>query len=591
MDRAKGFLLRLGWHYGNNISKHLTEIFPLQSQRHWLYAGADIHGMTGYVTVKVKELKFDPATQDYYCEGYWYNSVEAEQHIKHFGYHHEPVCFQLIGTVSGYVSTHVGRKVIFKEIQCMGKGDPFCYVIGKPVEDWGKEIVGELSYYEEENLAQELDRAFLRIEKQKEILNRAFKINEKLSKVLLEGGGLKAVVRALGEEVKHTVMIEDKNFNLLESYGEYRKHNILEFMHSHRYGVNEGKLIHQLLNEKRTVQLTVPEQAGGCHHRLISPIIVKNEVLGYISLLKEDGTYDEMEYICLERASTICAIQLLYERRALDTERQIKGELLNEFIRGTYNEEELTYRMQLLGYDLKQDHYVFLFNIEHTNSFIGKEEYLLDLKKQISESIDAQVRKWGHHCLMATKVNQIIALIPHEMIRKSRMGVKAFGQLLVEKISIRDKNIHFTLGISSLCQQIKDLKRGFEEAEKGIEVLKLKKDSLKVIYFGELGSIGKMLCSENLSHLEQYALERLKEVKSYDEKYNAELLKTLYYYMENKGNMHKTSRDLNISLGAIRYRIKRIQELSCLDLSNSQDFFDAHLALQISILLGKIQFH
>lgn len=590
MERTKGFLLRFGWHYGINMAKHLMETFPLKTQRYWLIAGGDIHGLTGYVNVKVKELKFDPETKEYYCEGYWYNSVEAEQHIRHFGFHHEPVCFELIGTVSGYVSTHVGRKVIFKEVKCKGKGDPYCYVIGKPVEDWEEDISQELTYYEEENLAHELDRAFLRIEKQKEVLKRALKINEKLSKVVLQGGGMPAVVQALGEEVKHTVVIEDKNFKLLESYGEYKQHNLLDFIQSRKYGVRERKIIHQLINEKKTVQLAVSEQSGWAHLRLIAPIVIKNEVLGYISFLKEGGSYNELEYISLERASTICALQILNERTALEKEQQIKGELLNELVSGTYNEEELAYRMQFLGYDLKQAHYVFLFKLEHGESFIGKEEYLFEVKKQISTRINNEVERYGQNCLVATKLNQMIVLLPHQVIVKSRMDVKQFGQYLVKTLSRQFQQFTILLGISSLCKEIRALKKGMEEAEKAIDMARLNKYATGVVYFGELGSFGKIVCSENRAELESFAQELLRSLIVYDEKYNSELLKTLYYFIENSGNMYQTSRQLNISLGAIRYRMKRIQELTGLDLSQSDDYFDAHLALQMLTLLGKINF-
>ncbi|KAA9027006.1 XylR N-terminal domain-containing protein [Niallia endozanthoxylica] len=590
IDRAKGFLLRHGWSYGINVAKHLKEMFPFDSESEWLSAGGYVHGMTGYVSVEVKELIFDPATKGYYSECYWYDSVEAEQHVQNFGYHHEPVCFNLVGTAGGYVSAQLGRKIIFKEIECVGKGDLRCRLIGKPIEDWGADIDTELQYYEEENLAQELDRAFLRIEKQKEIFKRALKINEKLSKVLLAGGGLESVVKILGEELNHTVIIEDKNFNILESYGRYKKHNLLELIKFPNHEPTLRKQINQVINEKRTVHMTVPEQFGWLHERLISPIIIKNEILGYISFLKEAGRYDEMEYISLERASTICAIYLLNERTAIEMIQQIKGEFLNELIRGSYN-EEIMYRIQILGYNLKQEHYVFLFHLETAAEYKGNEEHLIKVKKQISEMIDHHVKSLGQPCLMSTKLNQIVILMPHEIIKRSKLEVNEFGQTLLNGITNKYRNFNIMLGISSICKQIKTLKKGFEEAEKAIEILKLKRSPLRVIYFGELGFIGKIFCSENLADLENHACELLNEIKAYDEQYNSELLKTLYYFIENQGNMQKTSRDLNISMGAIRYRMKRIQELSNLDFTNSQDFFDAHLAVQVYSFLGMMKFN
>ncbi|RKI99488.1 hypothetical protein D7X33_52065, partial [Butyricicoccus sp. 1XD8-22] len=49
----------------------------------------------------------------------------------------------------------MGKKVIFKEINCRGKGDEHCSYIGKTVDEWGEEISEELFFYEDADMGKE----------------------------------------------------------------------------------------------------------------------------------------------------------------------------------------------------------------------------------------------------------------------------------------------------------------------------------------------------------------------------------------------------------------------------------------------------
>ncbi|WP_376781683.1 PucR family transcriptional regulator [Sporosarcina ureae] len=53
--------------------------------------------------------------------------------------------------------------------------------------------------------------------------------------------------------------------------------------------------------------------------------------------------------------------------------------------------------------------------------------------------------------------------------------------------------------------------------------------------------------------------------------------------------MHKTAREMSISISGMRYRILKIEELLLINLSNSNSRFEIQMALQIYLLLGKIK--
>ncbi|WP_181410205.1 XylR N-terminal domain-containing protein [Paenibacillus sp. tmac-D7] len=586
MDRAKGFLLRYGWHCGTNDARYVKDVFAWEEETEWLLAGPKIHGVTGNVLAVPIEIRGNRETGEFYSEGYWHHSYEAEQHLEYFGYHHEPVCSTLIGYAGGYGSEFLGKKVIFKEIECIGKGDRHCRYVGKPVEEWDAEINPELPFYKEENLAIELDRAYRRIEKQKEVLSNALSINEKLSKILIQGGGLSTIVKILAQNLRTTVVLEDKNFNLLESFGEYTPHDILTFIQTS--GGKQAQRIQRLMDEKRTVHLSVPGQFGWQHERLISPVLLKNEVCGYLSLVKPLDPFDEIETISLQRASTICAVQFLNERTVIEAEQRMKGEFLNELLIENPNVENLSYRMKLMGYDLDKPHYVFVFSLQHRyeSHVQQRDTHFMEFKKRIAETIHSQLKSYGRNGLVSTRLDKIISVIPEVLLTQMKLDPKSFGELLVNIVNANYADFRITLGVSSLCKGIGSFRNGYEEANKSIGIAHSRVVKSNVITFDELGSLGIILHAKNAQELESFAMRLLKDLLAYDKEKDAELLKTLYLFLENQGNIHQTSREMMISIGAIRYRLKRIQEISGIDLTRAKDFFDTHLALQILMFYG-----
>jgi DNA-binding PucR family transcriptional regulator len=142
------------------------------------------------------------------------------------------------------------------------------------------------------------------------------------------------------------------------------------------------------------------------------------------------------------------------------------------------------------------------------------------------------------------------------------------------------------LGIGSSFKGVDQFKKGYNEANRSLQIAKREGSSSNVISFEELGYLGFLLNSSNVTDLESFAVTLLKELIKYDKECSGELLKTLYYLLEFQGNVIQTSRKMMVSEGAVRYRLKRICEISNIDLTNSKDFVNAHLAVHILILFG-----
>ncbi|MFS0647489.1 XylR N-terminal domain-containing protein [Siminovitchia sp. 179-K 8D1 HS] len=361
VERTKGFMLRYGWNHGSDYAKKLKSMYPETTKHEWFYLGPKIHSHTGSLNVVPSQITYNKETGYYYAEGIWADSYEVEQHLKYFGISEEPVCFMATGYAGGYISELLERTALCIEVECRGKGDAHCRWMIKPLDEWDEEVQKEIYFYQEKNLDKELDRAYKRIEKQKRTLQKALQVNEELSRVLLNDNRLSSIVTVLGKNLNAGVMIEDKYLNILELFPTNNVHT----MKGH---INEIQW-KKIKDGMKTVHLSITE--GNPHERLVTPILVKNEIYGYISLIKEHGSFSEANVLSLERAAATCSIKLLNDMAAFEAEHRLIGNLLDELLNGEVQERNLYYRMNLMGYDIHEPHYLLLISLPFKDDFFN----------------------------------------------------------------------------------------------------------------------------------------------------------------------------------------------------------------------------
>ena len=164
------------------------------------------------------------------------------------------------------------------------------------------------------------------------------------------------------------------------------------------------------------------------------------------------------------------------------------------------------------------------------------------------------------------KLNKAAVLIPSEYLQKRKITIKQFAQDCYEMVHAIENNPVY-VGVSKLCTDVGQYYKKWKEAQKAIEIAKVKNRLMMtdvntgVVHAEELGHIMILLDARRPEELLEYAHEFLYNLKSYDEKNSSELVRTLFYYIENECNLHKTAREMNVSISGMRYRIQRIEEL------------------------------
>lgn len=165
---AKSLLMKMGYEAGHADATLSKSIRSGESAMDLFMSGPQLHSLEGMVSVKPLEINLDSAS--FYGEFIWENSFEASEHVRLYGIVKESVCWQLLGYADGFTSKLFEQPIHYKEVECVGRGDKHCRIIGKPLADWNEDEQQEMAY-SLQSLASKLKHleeevSDLRIEKQ-----------------------------------------------------------------------------------------------------------------------------------------------------------------------------------------------------------------------------------------------------------------------------------------------------------------------------------------------------------------------------------------------------------------------------------------
>jgi two-component system response regulator HydG len=137
-DAARGVLTRMGYTAGTMDAELVRKVRSGRSLLETFAVGPQLQSLEGMLRVELVRFEFDPARGRFYGEGIWKNSLEVE--CQDVPVSNAPVCWMQSGYASGYTSAFVGKPCLIREVECRGAGAADCRVVGKTVEDWGRDV-------------------------------------------------------------------------------------------------------------------------------------------------------------------------------------------------------------------------------------------------------------------------------------------------------------------------------------------------------------------------------------------------------------------------------------------------------------------
>jgi len=421
------------------------------------------------------------------------------------------------------------------------------------------------------------------LEKDAYLLKRSEKIHKELTNVVLRGGGIDHIAQTLYKLIPRPVLIQDENQEILALVGDLEEEKIIKnCLH-----IPKSKIKNKLDNNKVVKVLETNKFS-----RLMAPIIVSGNILGYVSIFEtSDKKIEQIDYRAVEHAATVIALEMLKEKEQTETEKRLKTELLTDLIQGNYSSEKsIIKRANYLGWDFKKDYLAVVIDIHDLESYYlnldyQDEEHIQEVKDNIKELVRWELLMDNKETILINKSDSLIIFYNCQDL-KSREDRKKdslkFAQKIRKKILERIPQIIISIGIGNFHKNIEGLRCSYQEGYRAIKIGKKVYKENGIYHYDELGIFKILVELEDKNILKEFQREILGKLLKED---NEELLETIDALLKNIGNKSSAAEELNIHRNSLNYRIKKFSQLLDLDLNDSENWLKIYLAVKINQII------
>jgi purine catabolism regulator len=276
---------------------------------------------------------------------------------------------------------------------------------------------------------------------------------------------------------------------------------------------------------------------------------------------RDAGGLGDFERLILQQAVTVVALELMRQRAMRDTERRLAGDVLAEALTGRLSDEELAMRLRPFG-------------IGHSAAvlvFAGPDGAPAP---QAEAELDRFLADANVGALVATRDRLLCAVVDaHDGVDPIALAGRAREALAEDSDAIR--------AAASRAAPVGALRRTFHEARCALEAAALVNGSSPpVASYRDLGAFQLLLSLQDDDALRLYCDSVLGPLEDASGEYGDELIRSLEAFIEQNGQWERAARELYCHRHTLRYRIRRVEQLTGRDLSNARDRIEFWLALR-----------
>jgi sugar diacid utilization regulator len=297
------------------------------------------------------------------------------------------------------------------------------------------------------------------------------------------------------------------------------------------------------------------------HDRLVALVRSCDGVLGLLALVDPERRAGRQEILALEHAAVVLAIDLAHRRDLAKAEIRLGGDLVGDLLTGTHTESALP-RAAALGHDLRGPHQVLVVRWPGTHDDLG-----------VVHALERAARLCQVDALVAPRPGAVVMVAA----TPESWGVRSHWAELHRALSDILPSARGCIGVGGVRQSPSQLPDSYSEA---LHALAIRQRSVAggLTCFEELGFLRLLFSGDDDSEVERFVRDWLGVLIDYDDAKGADLVATLSQYYDSGGNYDATAAALLIHRSTLRYRLKRIRELTGCDLSA----VDCRLNLQVA---------
>jgi purine catabolism regulator len=432
------------------------------------------------------------------------------------------------------------------------------------------------------------EAAFSRlVNEQYAVLRRALAAHEKLERIVLSEQGLGPLAGALAALLGAAVIVLDSRGEPLAQHA-FRRQIDPDTIASAQAEV-------QARGRRREARAFVPAPADG-DQGLALPVASDGGPAdgslpdgagaarvpeAWLVAIKDAGPLSDFDRLTLHQAVTIVALELLRARVAGDTERRLAGDVLAAVVRGELAGPDLARRLTPFGLGER----VAAIVVKRSDDGRSPDGALED-------AISSALRDEAASGLVASDDGLACVLVPG-LPDEELIGL---AERVAERVDAALRGA-VRAGVGRAVAG-GDARRSFHEARCALEAVSMAGEAgsasrgrevaadrdgragARVATYKDLGSFQLLLSLQDDEALRLFCDSILGPIEASEGHYGGELMRSLEAFIEENGQWERAARRLYCHRHTLRYRIRRVEELTGRDLSTARDRIDFWLALR-----------
>jgi PucR family transcriptional regulator, purine catabolism regulatory protein len=421
------------------------------------------------------------------------------------------------------------------------------------------------------------------VNEQYAVLRRALAAQERLERIVLSERGLEALAAALATLIGAAVLVFDPRGELIMQRA-FRRTVDREAVEGLQREIRERA--HR--REARAFMPAVDEGNQGLALAVAADGAPQGSAAGpprapeaWLVAIKDSGPLSDFDRLTLHQAVTIVALELLRARVAGDTERRLAGDVLDAVVRGELAGADLARRLAPFGLSDRVAAVVIQRPHNGRGSPAPTETALLAaLRDEAAPGLVASTGTLTCALVLGIADDELFALA-------SRVGARLGDEL----------GISVGLGVGRAVPG-GEARRSFHEARCAVEALTLGIASAsgngsgahaggpRIATYKDLGSFQLLLSLQDEEALALFCDSILGPIEASEGHYGGELMRSLEAFIEENGQWERAARRLYCHRHTLRYRIRRVEELTGRNLGSARDRIEFWLALRGRELVG-----
>ncbi|MHA6796394.1 helix-turn-helix domain-containing protein [Pseudonocardia bannensis] len=401
---------------------------------------------------------------------------------------------------------------------------------------------------------------------QHRMLEQAGQIHRELTAVALRAGGVQAVADALSRLLSRPVLVADPTGQPLANA-------------QHRGVLLDPEPI-AVPVETTTEQMTevVPsEDAPAAVPRITAPVMLGDELVARLWLPGRLDDLAPLDRRAVEHGAVVSALELLRRRTAMDVEWRLRGDLLSDLLSGN-PPAALAERAETLGHDLARPHSVLVVRGDRgAGEGSSDAPWPTDVRRLLGIAQSAADRTRPRP-LVTSSGEYVVLLWPHDPTGRE-VNPQAAAESVRQAARRGLDGMNVSVAVSPRCTELRDYAAGFRVARGAVELARLRGGSGRTITLPDLGVYGLLLQLEDPNELIGFAERVLAPLREYEARKGISLISTLRTYLDEGLSTARTAAALYLHVNTVALRLKRIEELIGMPLTQPEALLQLTAAL------------